>query len=554
MKTNIYSKIMLAAFAAASCVSCTEDTPVLNTETLSEIQFTAVGNVSRTSLADGNAVVWNKSDMIGIFASGDADVYQFTNNLETDGQAEATFTGVAPEDAEAYYALYPYSESSTLNGTTITTVLSGSQTAMAGTFANNLNISVATATAENELQFKNVCGLIKFQLTNVDGITAITLLSNDEGQDISGTLSVDMNSSTATNTEGNNSISLIAENGFQTGADYYMVVPPVTFSNGFKIRLSDGRYAEGRTDYVVEAGKINTISISESDLTQGEVSTKDITISSIEEIAPENGSDRLKLTLPEGVTVGSFDTEDLSDFEITVTNNGDGETKLTVVSVTKVEGANDVIVTLAEDTPVYFDDELSVSYNGDKIKAITGDNVNLSTDDNTTYQGFVNLIYSQDFESYKDSDPLTNFVKWNQEGWSISLSSENESKVLKTYGAKLSGNYLKIEPTVAYKKNGYYTLQLDAYASVGWGAYILLQVENNDSPVAKLSNTKVNTIENLKMDFILENFIYTNTAGTTLDLNGTIALKVCLPTRDDSGWIDNIKLYERDCRNPYTAE
>ena len=549
MKANIYSKIMLAAFVAASCVSCTEDTPVLNTETLSEIQFTAVGNVSRTSLADENAVVWNKSDMIGIFASGDADVYQFSNNLETDGQAVATFTGVAPEDAEAYYALYPYSESSTLSGTTITTVLSGSQTAMAGTFANNLNISVATATAENKLQFTNVCGLIKFQLTDVDGITAITLQSNDEGPDISGTLSVDMSSSTATITEGNNSISLIAENGFLRGTDYYMVVPPVTFSNGFKIRLSDGRYAEGRTGYVVEAGKINTISISKSDLTQGEVSTKDITISSIEEIAPENGSDRLKLTLPEGVTVGSFDADDLSTFEIKVTNNGDGETKLTVKSVTKGEGANDVIVTLAEETPVYFDDELSVSYNGDKIKANTGDNVNLSTDDNTTYQGFVNLIYSQDFES---STNLLDFVMWDQVGWSI--SSENGSNVLKTDGAENPNNYLIIEPAVAYKKNGYYTLQLDAYASVGWVAYILLQKDGVWSDVVKLSNTKVNTIENLEMDFILDNFIYTKTTDKTLELNGNIALQVYLPKADNSGWIDNIKLYERDCRNPYTAE
>ena len=540
---------MLAAFVAASCVSCTEDTPVLNTETLSEIQFTAVGNVSRTSLADENAVVWNKSDMIGIFASGDADVYQFSNNLETDGQAVATFTGVAPEDAEAYYALYPYSESSTLSGTTITTVLSGSQTAMAGTFANNLNISVATATAENKLQFTNVCGLIKFQLTDVDGITAITLQSNDEGPDISGTLSVDMSSSTATITEGNNSISLIAENGFLRGTDYYMVVPPVTFSNGFKIRLSDGRYAEGRTGYVVEAGKINTISISKSDLTQGEVSTKDITISSIEEIAPENGSDRLKLTLPEGVTVGSFDADDLSTFEIKVTNNGDGETKLTVKSVTKGEGANDVIVTLAEETPVYFDDELSVSYNGDKIKANTGDNVNLSTDDNTTYQGFVNLIYSQDFES---STNLLDFVMWDQVGWSI--SSENGSNVLKTDGAENPNNYLIIEPAVAYKKNGYYTLQLDAYASVGWVAYILLQKDGVWSDVVKLSNTKVNTIENLEMDFILDNFIYTKTTDKTLELNGNIALQVYLPKADNSGWIDNIKLYERDCRNPYTAE
>ncbi|WP_291562647.1 hypothetical protein [Bacteroides sp.] len=550
MKTNIYSKIMSATFAAASLVSCTEDTPVVNTETLSEIQFTAMSNASRTSLTDGNDVVWNKSDMIGVFASGDTKVYQFTNNLESDGQAEATFTGVAPENATTYYALYPYSESSTLSSTTITTVLSGSQTAMAGTFANNLNISVATATADKNLQFKNVCGLIKFKLTDVEGVKALTLVSNDENQTLSGTLQVNMNDNTATILEGSNSISLIAENGFNTGNDYYMVVPPVTFSNGFKIKLSDGRYAEGKSGYVVDAGKINTISISSTDLAQGELEIKDVIISSIDEIEPAENGDRLLLKLAENVSIGEFLGDDFSAFDIKVTNNGDNETKLNVTSVAKGTSANKIILTLSNETPVYFDDKLSVQYNGEKLTTIVGNKVCLKSNESTTYTGYVKLIYSEDFER---STTLTDYMKWNSPGWSIGV--QNESNVLQ--GNKISdqNNNRLLIPAVQIKRNGYYTLQYKGFTTSAYNTYIIFETNEIFNDKSKASVSKNNTITDVSFDVNLNDLSFTNPFNNKVhifDENGIISLHVYFPKGDVlTGWIDNVKLYERECRNFY---
>lgn len=216
--------------------------------------------LTRTSLAEGNAVVWEPGDAISLF-----DPSRINNKFTTeDGGPSADFAGEVSGQG-AYYALYPYNVEAGISGSVISTVLPSSQEAEEGGFRTGLNLSVAEADAQDRLIFKNACALVKFTLgEGMQDIVKAVLQGND-GEFLAGPVEIDVSSETP-------AAVVIEKNGvaaaeelelagtFSAGADYYFVSVPVKLSKGLTLTLLDKegkvRVRRGASEADLQAGHI----------------------------------------------------------------------------------------------------------------------------------------------------------------------------------------------------------------------------------------------------------------------------------------------------------
>ena len=218
---------------------------------------------TRTSLQPGDeqgshAVYWTPDDVIGVYSctsegfSVEEPGNPFTTSL-TEAAPTASFTGEATEGASQYIAVYPrdmfvacmWSSESTMLGFTLPPV----QQAVEGGFATGLNPSLAmTAVMGGDLNFKNLCALVKFSISggNADKLKSVTL--TDLGSiGLSGTTqygyapSMDMEMVRAVVP----SSSVTLTGPFTTGTDYYFVVAPSVDDNNAPAALTFTKTASG---------------------------------------------------------------------------------------------------------------------------------------------------------------------------------------------------------------------------------------------------------------------------------------------------------------------
>lgn len=259
--------ILYLAVLTAMVSACSEDELADNTQPSGKVPMEFYANTdasTRTELTTGNAVYWEANDTISLFDPTGAN-NQFST---TQSGPIVTFTGEATPAEGTYYALYPYDTNAQIKGTTITTTLPAEQMARAGSFAQGLNPSVATADATNNLCFKNVCALVKFTLVEniTTTITKATLCGNN-GEALAGTLTIDATASTpiamADTSFGQTVIEL---NGPLTpGTTYYFVTAPATLSNGLTLSFYDNKGGvwkkPGNATAILEAGRILNLGI-----------------------------------------------------------------------------------------------------------------------------------------------------------------------------------------------------------------------------------------------------------------------------------------------------
>lgn len=195
---------------------------------------------TRTALVAGNKVEWLSGDAITVF-----DGTKGKKAVTSDDGVSATFT-LELTEAGPWYALYPADSTASIRtGTkdTIITNLPAVQTAVDGTFADDLNIAVALSDG-SALAFKNVLGLIKFTLTSTD-IASITLMGNDE-EIVAGDVEIDYNSGDPTwkSHRANRSICLKPSGSTFDAGTYFIAVLPQTFASGvsFTFKKNDGTF------------------------------------------------------------------------------------------------------------------------------------------------------------------------------------------------------------------------------------------------------------------------------------------------------------------------
>ena len=217
--------------------------------------------MSRTVLTTNNFVEWEAGDAISLF---DSNNNEFTTST---GGSSVTFTGTAQDNLETYYALYPYNANATLSGSVIATTLPSEQTALAGSFANMLNPSVAKSGSDKTLAFKNACALVKFtlQYTGNNNITKV-MFSGNGGEALSGTIHIDALSTTPSATVeaefAETEVTLSGE--FTSGKTYYFVTAPATLNNGLTLVFYDDsnkewkRLGSNPVGHILDLGTITT--------------------------------------------------------------------------------------------------------------------------------------------------------------------------------------------------------------------------------------------------------------------------------------------------------
>lgn len=240
--------VLMAACQAEKEAYIEETAPQTTEQKVVAPEITAVqesGNDTKSVLdVDGEGVgtiYWTPADEINVFY-GTTSTHYVSQNAVNATTAVFTTTdviGSTESASENIWGLYPYNSSATCTGSAVTTTLPATQYGVPGTFDEDLFITLAHNTT-TALKFYNVCGGIKFSLSR-DDITEITFRGNNN-EDIAGDISLNFVDGlpNVSVTSGAKEITLTPKVGstFTSGEDYYLILRPVTLSNGFTMCFS----------------------------------------------------------------------------------------------------------------------------------------------------------------------------------------------------------------------------------------------------------------------------------------------------------------------------
>lgn len=215
-----------------------------------QMTFTAgFGDEAQTrATLDGKKVSFDANDEISILSANNTNT-KFTT---TAGGASATFTGTATADSK-FYAVYPYTASLALSGTTITGIEIPTDQSNAATSTCGWDpaapIAYATTTSTS-LQFQNACALLK--ITNDRDDAFAIAVRCDEA--LAGTFSLDTSSGTLTVTSDNQQPTVF---NVPSGKTIYIAIAPGTKTN-FKAVWSNGHegFKKSKSSVKFDAGKI----------------------------------------------------------------------------------------------------------------------------------------------------------------------------------------------------------------------------------------------------------------------------------------------------------
>lgn len=264
-----------ALVVAMTAVSCVQE---MNTEIpapeTSAVTFDATFDASATkAVLDGTTgkVAWEAGDQVNILVDEG-------NYLYTAAQAGATtYLTTEAEDVPTegtYYALFPYDADAALADGVITTALPAEQTAVLGSFTTHLAVAQTTDT---KLAFKNVCGLVKVNVS-AENVTKIVFEGNNE-EIVAGDIEVTVSdtpswerlggdpdpdpdqdpdlaslASVRSTPVASTSVTLVPAEGqtILAKGDYYFAVLPQTFTNGFKVTAYKGDKASVIRNVITE--------------------------------------------------------------------------------------------------------------------------------------------------------------------------------------------------------------------------------------------------------------------------------------------------------------
>lgn len=213
--------------------------------------------LARTYVSDALKVCWHENDKLSVFTSTANQLYQFDGNT---GDLEGSFSVVEMNNSSAgsslsinaNYAVYPYQEETTiLSDGTLTLNLPQNQVYTPSSFGINSNPMIAVTENKDDtyLSFKNICGYLKLSLYG-DSITAKSIrLEGNSNERISGKANISISYGQepiiSLADDASHVITLDCQDGIQIGksaskaTEFWFVVPPITFENGFTIIIED---------------------------------------------------------------------------------------------------------------------------------------------------------------------------------------------------------------------------------------------------------------------------------------------------------------------------
>lgn len=191
-------------------------------------------------------IYWIPADKINVFYGTVGLEY---TSMNTENTTVATFktkniVEITEEESVNVWGMYPYNASATCDGAKVRTSIPNGQTAVPGTFDDDMFTALAHS-ATNELLFYNVCGGIKFSLSRSD-IQRITLKGNNDevlAGEVDLTFIDGLPVASPVTGKGETSITLIPKTGatFESGKDFYLMTLPVKLDNGFTMTFETSK-------------------------------------------------------------------------------------------------------------------------------------------------------------------------------------------------------------------------------------------------------------------------------------------------------------------------
>lgn len=213
---------------------------------------------TKVYLNSDRRIRWDAGDRIAVYyATTQKSKYKFLGETGDAGgdfeyQSSASTT---PKDLNdgLTYAAYPYKAATSITQSGILTLnLPAEQTYRAGSFGEGANTMVSVSEqGVNDFSFKNMGGFLCFKLYGNDGvyINSITLTGNN-GEKLAGkakvTSSIDGVPELEWQSDATESITLVCDPPVAVGnsktnyTEFWMVVPPTTFTKGFTLTVRGG--------------------------------------------------------------------------------------------------------------------------------------------------------------------------------------------------------------------------------------------------------------------------------------------------------------------------
>ena len=242
------NKHVILLTTMALLFSCAKEPVVNEVQPAETITFTAGwadSEETRTVLqSDGTSVWWTPGEEIMVYY-GNKFSGKFTST-NTESQALTSFsgslsvlTGTVEEGngSQSFIAVYPYDAAVACDGEKVTLVVPSVQTAVSGTFADNLFPAIAKS-SNLDLAFYNVCGGVRFSVSQA-GILSVTFKSND-GKALAGKVKVGFDShglpELMSVDSGNYYVKVSApDGGFVPGEYYFAALLPRILSRGLSM-------------------------------------------------------------------------------------------------------------------------------------------------------------------------------------------------------------------------------------------------------------------------------------------------------------------------------
>ena len=194
---------------------------------------------------------WTADDRVSIFNKTVANQeFKFGGHTgDTNGEFEQVGNTLTGSTIPHIVSVYPYQESTMISSKEELIIYHpAEQTYTENGFGLGANTMVSVS-SDNFLQFKNVCGYLMLNLFGEDVSVSSIKLSGNNGECLAGQMMVTMRqngmptSTIVSMVE--NTLTLQCKNPVHLGANaekstpFWIVIPPVTFNNGFTITVTD---------------------------------------------------------------------------------------------------------------------------------------------------------------------------------------------------------------------------------------------------------------------------------------------------------------------------
>lgn len=246
---------MFALLLAAGCSSLHEDQPSVHFPENNQPVFHAnLSDETLTYLGEDIEFSWAAKDQVSIFTGNTRNkLYEFTGETG-DNAGELKYAGKNSfgfgEALNANYAIYPYSETTTINESgVIGYTWPATQTYAENGIGYGANVMVAASASvdSHDLVFKSVGGYLRVSLYGeMQGVSSIELTSN-AGEPLAGASLISATAESkpsCTMTGKTTTLTLACEDTVLVGAtkvratDFWVVLPATTLAEGFTLKVN----------------------------------------------------------------------------------------------------------------------------------------------------------------------------------------------------------------------------------------------------------------------------------------------------------------------------